>query len=317
MDNEILLSICIPTYKREAILVQLVNSILMQNVDTSLYEICITDNSETDETKLVVEKNFSDVKNLVYKKVTCKGFMNSVEALKLGQGKFLKLHNDYSILNPGALQQMIETLRMAEKEHAQPFFTFGALKAQQGIMTFDDYDSFMSHITIQATWSSAFCMWKESFDSILASGMVPDEMFPHTSFLHRVTDYSEYIVDNASYVTNVEPKKKGGYNLIDNFVRIYLTMVQEDLLRAQKISQKTYDKIEDDILHFCANWYYNVKLRPEKFTYRFDDDESIVLQTCADAGLRKYKQYKRRRRPVYGVLCCKELIKKLFSENQE
>lgn len=316
MANDLLLSICIPTFKREAILKQLIDSILSQDVDTSLYEICITDNSETDETKLVVEKNFSDVKNLVYKKVTCKGFMNSVEALKLGQGKFLKLHNDYSILNPGALQQMIETLKLAEQEHAQPFFTFGALKEQQGIMTFDDYDSFLAHITIQATWSSAFCIWKESFESILASGMVPDAMFPHTSFLHRVTDFSAYMVDNGAYVTNVEPKKKGGYNLIDNFVRIYLTMVKEDLLQTEKISQKTYAKIEDDILRFCVGWYYNVKLHPEKFTYRFDDDEKIILQTCGDGGLKKYKQYKMRRRPVYFVLCGKELLKNLFSKKQ-
>ena len=156
MANGALLSICIPTYKREEILTQLIHSILSQEVDTSLYEICITDNSETDETKQVIETQFSHVPNLVYKKVVCKGFLNSIEALKLGQGKFLKLHNDYSIFNQGALAKIIGTLQLAEQEHAEPFFTLGKLNNPQDIMIFDDYDSFMYNISLQATWSSAF-----------------------------------------------------------------------------------------------------------------------------------------------------------------
>ena len=293
MKNNVLLSICIPTFKREEILASLINSIISQQADTSLYEICITDNSETDETKNVIEKDFSQIENLTYKKVDCKGFMNSIEALKLGNGKFLKLHNDYSIFKPDALQQMIETIRLAEKTQAVLFFSLGTLKNEQDIERFSDYDSFMNNIGIQATWSSAFGIWKEDFDVLMASGMIPNYMYPHTSLLHRLTDAETYLVDNRKYVNNVEPKKKGGYNLIDNFVRIYLTMVKEDLLEKTIITSATYDNLEDEILKFCARWYYLVKLHPEKFTFEFTDEDKIVYDRCGDRGLKKYRHYKR------------------------
>lgn len=310
MKNNVLLSICIPTFKREEILVSLINSIISQQVDTSLYEICITDNSETDETKNVIEKTFSQIENLTYKKVDCHGFMNSIEALKLGSGKFLKLHNDYSILKPNTLHQMIETIRLAEKDQATVFFSLGTLRNKQNIEIFNDYDSFMNNIGIQATWSSAFGIWKEDFDILMASGMIPNYMYPHTSLLHRMTNSKTYLVDNRKYVNNVEPKKKGGYNLVDNFVRIYLTMVREDLLEKAIIASATYDKLEDNILKFCASWYYIVKVYPERYTFGFNDEDNIVYNRCGERGLKRYKYYKRIEFGSYILRLVKHYVEK-------
>ena len=58
MNEEILVSICIPTYKREEIVRQTLKSIFSQGVDASLFEVCITDNSDSDETKNLLEKEF-------------------------------------------------------------------------------------------------------------------------------------------------------------------------------------------------------------------------------------------------------------------
>lgn len=74
MENNCLLSICIPTYKRPEIIDQLLDTIYRQNVDHSIFEVCITDNSETDETKNVIEAKYKNIDNLRYKKTTCKGF---------------------------------------------------------------------------------------------------------------------------------------------------------------------------------------------------------------------------------------------------
>ena len=122
--QELLLSICIPTCKRETIVDELIQSILRQNVDPSMFEICISDNSDTDETKKLIAEKYRDVPNLRYSKTDCKGFLNSVAALRLGKGRYLKLHNDYSIFNDNALAQMIDEIRAAEAEGSYIFFSF-------------------------------------------------------------------------------------------------------------------------------------------------------------------------------------------------
>ena len=68
-------------------------------------------------------------------------------------------------------------------------------------------------------------------------------MFPHTSVLFYLVQRERYVVDDFSYVTNLELKKKGGYNLINNFDNLYLTMVKK-LLKESYITKATYKKIE-------------------------------------------------------------------------
>jgi glycosyltransferase involved in cell wall biosynthesis len=206
--SEPLLSICIPTFKREKIVKQLLESIIIQDADKEMYEVCITDNSETDETKDLVEKYFSHVPNLRYKKVFCKGFLNSVEALHFGKGKYLKLHNDYSIFEEGAISKMIAQIQDAIRSNSYIFFSFGAVKDVQGMDTFSSYDDFMRSISYQATWSSAFGIWKSDLERIDLEGIKPNYMYPHTSYLHRIMNYENYIVDNNYYAKNAELKKK-------------------------------------------------------------------------------------------------------------
>lgn len=291
--SEALLSICIPTCKRENIVRQLLESIISQDVDTALFEICITDNSETDETKNLIEECFSEVSNLHYKKVSCKGYLNSIEALHFGTGKYIKLHNDYSILENGAIRKMLEQIKEAEKKKSYIFFSFGKVKDVQGIASFDRYDDFMRSINYQATWSSAFGIWKSELERIDQEGIEPNYMYPHTSYLHRITNCGMYIVDNNCYAYNAELEKKGGYNLVDSFVRIYLGMVKEDLLQKGHISKITYNEIEDGILRFCAEWFNLVRNQSDRYTFTFRDDEKIVEAVCGKNGRGRYKKYKK------------------------
>lgn len=310
-ENHVLLSICIPTYKRAEIIRELLISINEQNVNHKYYEICITDNSETDETKELIEKEFSNVDNLYYKKTYCKGFYNSIEALKFGKGEFLKLHNDYSLFLPGSLDKMIQRVRNFEHEKPQLFFALGSLKRIRELEVFDDYASFLDCVTYFETWSSSFAMWKHDFDRILGEGIVPDVMFPHTSFLHRVADKSKFVVDNFKYVKNIEPKKKGGYNLIDNFVRIYLTMVEEDLLQKNYITRPLYRKVENGILKFCAGWYYTTLEKPEKYTFSFVDAEKIIYERCGDDGVSLYRGFLAKRKIIHYI----KVVWRLFLRN--
>lgn len=280
MNNQPILSICIPTFKREYLIDQLVKGIYAQNCDPTLYDICITDNSETDETKDLIERKYSDRPNLHYKKVNCKGFMNSIEALKFGNGKFLKLHNDYSMFTEGSLQKLIETAQKYEAEKPVIFYT---LRGKKELQKYSDFISFMNSINYLSTWSTSFTIWKADLDRLLDSGIECNYMYPHTTLLFAQHYKKAYIVDDDRYFVNLQPKKKGGYNLVDNFVRIYLDMVKTDLVNNNVISKATYRKIEHNILRFCAANYVNLKDR-ENYTFSFDNQKEIIVKQCGKIG---------------------------------
>ena len=58
MVRQPLISICIPTNNRVDIVRETIKSLLAQPADANLYEICISDNSKTDETKGLLKMSF-------------------------------------------------------------------------------------------------------------------------------------------------------------------------------------------------------------------------------------------------------------------
>lgn len=286
------LSICVPTCKREYLVDQLLKSIYEQGCNQELFEVVITDNSETDETKGLIESHYRNVENLHYKKVTCKGFMNSIEALKFGDGQLLKLQNDYSLFKSGSLQKMLDLA--IEQQKNKPVIFFQLDKSVQRKKFFTTMDSFMKHIRVLSTWSSAFSIWKEDFDKIIESSIEPNYMYPHTTLLFAETYKNQYIVDEYEYCINEAPKKKGGYNLVDNFIRIYLGMVRAQLLNPGHISPKTYNAIETDSIRFVAQWRYTCENDQEdRYSFTFENQEDIIQKTCREGSLKKFQWYYR------------------------
>ena len=300
MNNKPLLSICIPTYKRDYVMRELLESIYSQGVSHDLFEVCITENSDTDETQRLIEQEFAGIDNLHYKRTTCQGFLNSFEALKSGNGELLKLHNDYSILKPGMLEDLIKGVQQVSNERPLIFFSVGAL-SERNVWNFDNYNDFMDCIGMYATWSTSFSIWREDLDRFIASGIEVDHMYPHTTILHSLTYKTKYYVANLDCVDNKPLNRKGGYNLVDNFVRIYLGMVRADLLEKGAITGKTYRKIENQVLHFVAAWL-DATIHDERFTFEFDSKNHIIRDTCGLRGVLRFNW-------EYAIISAKRVIK--------
>lgn len=287
MNHNCILSICIPTFQRPEIVKETLQSIYAQKVKHSLFEVCISDNSPTDETKDMLEKEFDNVDNLRYCKSACEGFLNSMEALKMGKGLFLKLHNDYSAFCDGGLVRMLQMIKKYEEERAVLFFSFGCLKNKKKVMHFKSFNDFMNNIDYWCTWSSAFGIWKDDFDQLMQRKIDVNYMYPHTTLLFQLADHKKYVVDNYNYVNNLKPKKKGGYNLVDNFVRIFLTMLEE-VRNAGNIDDKVYKKIENHILKFVASWY-NASHHDESLSFTYDNYPEIIRNQCGELGLLRFR----------------------------
>ena len=289
-----IVSICIPTYGRVEILKNTLDSIFSQNVSSDLYEVCISDNSPTDETKEMLDRFFADKTNICYSKSTCEGYYNSIESLKMGTGKYLKLHNNYTKFQNGNFEKFLKTIAGNEESKAVMFFTFGSIKQDSECIKYDSFDSFLDAISYYSTWSTSFGIWKPDFDNVMAQNIGLDKMFPHTSLLFGLCDKGEFVVDNTRYFDNQDVGKKGGYNLPETFGTRYLGMCQK-LVSESKITEQTFQKIKSDILQFIAEWYVKVAYFGDKYAFSFTNWEEIIKSLYGYNGVNYIKKYEKKK----------------------
>lgn len=298
-----LISICIPTFGREEILEKTLESIYTQDIDASLFEVCVSDNSPTDETEVLIKNKFGRRENLVYRKSTCEGYLNSIEALKMGKGNYLKLHNNYSRFRNGSLIRMLHLVDETPADNAL-FFTLGIQEIPPAVSAYDNFDSFLNTLNYFSTWSSAFGIWKTDFEHVMGKQIHINSEFPHTCLLFELHDKNSYIIDNNDYVDNIPLKSKGGYNLVQYFGVVYMNMVA-DLLQKSIIHEKTLKRIKGDILRFISQWYTNVLLQ-KKYTFSFENKHALLCKVYGFSGVVLFWMYT----TAYLVFDTLKLIKK-------
>lgn len=265
-----LVSVCIPTKDRVLYLKETLDSIINDNVNPELYEIVISDNSDDNKTKLLAEQYLSAGVNIVYYKNLEKGFYNSIQALKLGNGEFLKLHNDYTKFKPKAFQLFVNMVEKNKKNKPQTLFTDGNLKKNVTIFS-DKFDKFIRDSSYWNTWSSAFSIWKEDFEQLNSDKDILDDQFPHTSLLFQLKNKKSFLVDDVEYFSNSVVSKKGGYNIFYNFCVVYIEMLK-DLNDCGVIARSTFNYVKNKMKReFIPLWYYLTVESPGDFSFNCEN----------------------------------------------
>jgi abequosyltransferase len=261
--NNKLLSICIPTRNRKDVLVQTLKSIFEENNISEKFEVIIYDTSDNLETKSSI-KNFSHYENIIYTHQKDKGYLNLIESLKIANGLYLKLHNDYSKLNSRSIEKMIFFIEEHVANKPALFFTNGHLKNSH-IEAFSSFDLFMHKINYLSTWSTMFGIWKDDFDSIQNCKI--EKMFPHTSLLLELANKDEFIINDYVFVINQQISNKGGYNLFYTFSVVFLNLLKEQVVK-KNITNHTYNFIKKKLLKdFLVKWYSMTVLLPNTYTF--------------------------------------------------
>jgi hypothetical protein len=244
------------------------------DVDLELYEICIADNSPTHETEELL-KVFPKKSNLFYKKNSVVGFLNSIEVLKLGNGRLLKLQNDYSILKKDMLCKFISQVELYKQTEPCMLFTDGNLKICQDTISFNKFSDFVEKASYWCGWSSAFSIWKDDFIKLNLNISI-NHMFPHTSFLFENYNKDQFIIDNNIYFENQNVRKKGGYHLTKSFCIEYPEMFNT-LLHKNIINKKKYKYLKNDMLYNCfLGWYTEIILHKENYTYDISNTFNLL-----------------------------------------
>lgn len=283
-----LLSICIPTKNRINYLKRTIQSIIDDDVDPSLYEIVISDNSDNDEVKEYIE-TLSDKKiKIIFFKNELKGFYNSVKALSFGTGDFLKLHNDYSMFSKGSFKYLVELVESNNTAKPIIFFSNGELKSKEILTEVKSFNEFIASTSYLNTWSSAFSIWKSDFINTKHDIHSVDSMFPHTSIIFNCVK-NEYIICNKKIMENISVEKKGGYNIFYNFCVIYLEMLQKQV-DSNKLKAKVFDRLKSDmLLNFIAPWYFKTITTDKGYTFDNHNADLIIKRKYGLAGLLKVK----------------------------
>lgn len=265
MEN-VYLSICIPTNGRIEILKNTLDSIYTNcTVPFSDFEVVLSDNSKNDELEILL-KSYQHFPNIVYSKTNCEGFLNSINALKLGSGKFLKLHNNYTLFSNQGLSKFVSFVKQEELLKPLIFFKSSGIDK---LRRYNSFDAFNSDLSFWSSWSSGFSIWKEDFSKI--SDIEVNKMFPHTSLFFSQYSKDSFVINDYVYFENQEVPKKGGYNLFRTFAVDYLGMIEQTMIK-NYISIKTFEKIKEDLFfNFLTSWYYNTKISKNEYTFNLDN----------------------------------------------
>ena len=255
MNNETLLSICIPTYNRVDLLEKTILSIVSDSIflNTNLVEIIVSDNCSTDNTGEVCSKyaqKFPDKFFYYRNEYNIGGDKNILKSLSYGKGKLLKLNNDYCFYIDGALEKILNIILKNIDEKNVLFFSNSLNKSVSTKKSFicNSLDEFVSKVSHRSTWIGAFSIWKSDYDKLKDIDRYVDLGLAQTDTLLRLLKSGR-----STYVSN-EPLfhcpnvKRSGYNPAEVFGQNYLCKLLKPYVEEGLLNSQTYEREKKKVL---------------------------------------------------------------------
>lgn len=275
-NDQPLLSICIPTYNRADVLNRCLQSIVSSNCFNENIEIIISDNCSTDNTSEIVYTYTKKYPNIIYNKnpENIGGERNFIKSLMLGNGKFLKLHNDYSVFTSDGLSHMLNIIK--ENQIEKPIILFLPAHHNKTIKC-NSLDTIVKNLSWSLSWIGLYGFWKEDFRNIENKEFQIDSMFLQVYwFLNSFRNKKSVIISQYNYSNRYPFKsKQGGYDFIKTHLINYGNIFK-DLVKSQEISQKTFTHLRRKQLYNMLNWYYTIKIKRDK-NYSYTANNGLYL----------------------------------------
>lgn len=259
MKNNIILSICIPTYNRSFYLDKVLKNITTQKIfiETDKVEVIISDNNSFDDTKIISEKYVKKFGNKV--KYFCNDEnlegMNMEIALSRANGQFLKIVSDYLLIKNNYLSKIINLVK--ENSVDKPVLFFSNSKKDNNFVFCKNLDEFIKEASFYNTWYGAFGIWKEDFDNFNDFSKYVSLKLPQTYVLCKMV-----AIKKKAYIVNEEIFKimtlrnKSGYNVAEVFGKNYLLILKE-FIKNGELSKSVYNNEKKKIFlkHTMSHYF--------------------------------------------------------------
>ncbi len=275
MNNQPIISLCIPTNGVIEWVFPVLDSIYSQNVDSSLFEVVITDNGNNEDFYKLVLEYQKKVNNLFYYRSSGYEFLSEPDSYKNAKGQFIKFINHRTRLCEGALQYFIDWVNENKEQKSIVYFSNGVL-GKESKEEYTSFDLFVRKLGYWSSWSTGMAFWKEDFDK-LGDKTVYNFLFPHTTILFSQKNCSKYVIDDKILLSELPQGKipKGKYNLFNAFGVEYMGIIS-DLLRNKDIALDTFLSIKKDNYRFLVKLFTNYVFLRKKCSYDLSDYEKSL-----------------------------------------
>lgn len=267
MKNEnILLSICIPTFNRGNLLKKTIESITSQAsfIETTEIEIIISDNCSSDNTQAIAKEYsllFPEKIKYIRNELNVGPDINFELALSRGSGLFLKLHNDNLTIRNGSLSEILKVIKATAIEKPVIFFTNGNnnIKGEQ-IKICDNINDFVKYASFFSTWIGGFGIWRDDFLAIDNFSENAKSRLIQTDILYKILSKGKRaIILYEVYFIGMEVEKKGGYNIAEVFGQNYLKILKK-YLHSDLIEKSVYENEKKLILlNHIIPYYFEIE----------------------------------------------------------
>lgn len=107
--SEIIISIIIPTYNRSYSIVSCLESFVMQDYSSNMFEVIVVDNNSIDETESVIKGFIQDKANFSYIKELQKGSTNARHTgVRAARGKILIFADDDGVYSSNCINEIVK-----------------------------------------------------------------------------------------------------------------------------------------------------------------------------------------------------------------
>lgn len=282
INENVLLSICIPTFNRAEFLEKTILSIVNQKcfIETNKVEIVISDNCSEDNTKEISEKfiQIYDGKIRYFRNSENIKDANFEKVLSHGRGAYLKLNNDTLMHNENSLDRIIETISGNIDKKNIVLFSNGFIQKEEELFFCKNLDSFVRKVSFWSTWIGCFGIWKTDLDLIPDFNLNVHLQLVQTDVLLRLLSSNRSIlVDNSKIFISLNPKSKGGYNFYQVFVTNYLGLLKKYRVKNQISWITFFNEKSKLMINYLVPMTAIFMTNRHRYTFSFRNALSIII----------------------------------------
>lgn len=282
MDDQVLLSICIPTYNRCDLLRENLIRLVRQvdEVLESKVEILVSNNSSTDETDKMVKALICDGKQIIYNKnkENLGPDKNFLKCIDLARGEYVWILGDDDYLKDGAIKKVISILQNNQ---------LGLLHIQTGDQNndlicnvYNSQEDFLKDVSFWLTYISG-----NIFNKKYIRGFKHDYTGTFLAFLPYYIQASYYadcnmILTPGILDTNHDGKTNIKYGVFDVFANKFNYILKD--MNEYGINDSVIQRINNDML----NIFFPLNLIKIKRANEYEKESIDVLKNIYNSNVR-------------------------------
>jgi len=240
--NNPLISICIPTFNRAAQLEKCLNSIYSQIGNDSLFEVFVSDNDSTDNSKDVIDKYLNLYDNFTYNKNECNigPDKNIALTIEKSKGQYILIHGDDDYFKENTIYPLMDVIN---KNAESSLLFINVLSNKNDVVIYSGINEFLQATSIAASFISSIIIKREAFNKIEDPFKFVDTSFNQIYLQYNILlNNPNFTLINRS-IFNYEGTNPSGYNFGKVFIKNYLDILyhftpfglKEELINQDKL----------------------------------------------------------------------------------